>query len=305
VHYCACEVGGPNLPGMSQPGPETQDSAAPSEPRGGSAPAMNGTPGAGDGAGAAPEGMLRFLRRNRLGPAAVLGVLWTFTPAICGIMLFWKMETVSEWLRGWGEGGAVVYAGLFVVLAGLGMLPTVSQAVLGGWCFGFAAGYPAALVGFTGASLIGYIVARTVAHGRVEQAIQTNPKARAMREALIGHGFWKTLGLVTLLRLPPNSPFALTNFAMSTTGVPVLAYVLGTMLGMAPRTAVAVMVGTNVQQLTQESIKAAGHPTIMIGVSLALFLVIGWIGKRTWDRVTGPRAGGGSAGSAGAAGASA
>jgi uncharacterized membrane protein YdjX (TVP38/TMEM64 family) len=236
------------------------------------------------------EGVLRFLRRNRLGPAAVLGVLWTFTPAICGIMLFWKMETVSVWLRGWGDGGAFIYTGAFIVLAGLGMLPTVSQAVLGGWCFGLAVGLPAALLGFTGASLIGYVVARTVAHGRVEQVIQTNPKARAMREALIGHGFWKTLGLVTLLRLPPNSPFALTNFAMSTTGVPVLAYGLGTMLGMAPRTAVAVVVGTNVQQLTQESIREAGNPAVMIGVSLALFIVIGWIGKRTWDRVTGPRA---------------
>ena len=248
------------------------------------------------------EGVLRFLRRNRLGPAAVLGVLWTFTPAICGIMLFWKMETVSAWFRGWGEGGAVIYAAAFIIAAGLGMLPTVSQAVLGGWCFGFAVGLPAALVGFTGASLIGYIVARTVAHGRVERVIETNPKARAMRDALIGHGFWKTLGLVTLLRLPPNSPFALTNSAMSTTGVPILAYVLGTAIGMAPRTAVAVMVGTNVQQLTQESIKAAGHPGIMIGVSLALFAVIAWIGKSTWNRVTRQQAGVGGVGGAGVSG---
>ncbi len=268
---------------MSLPGPTIDESA---ERAGESAGGASGADGPGESEAAPREGVLGFLRRHRLGPAAVLGVLWTFTPAICGIMLFWKMETVSQWLRGWGEGGAVVYTGAFVVAAGLGMLPTVSQAVLGGWCFGLAAGLPAALLGFTGASLIGYVVARTVARDRVEHVIQTNPKARAMRDALIGHGFWKTLGLVTLVRLPPNSPFALTNFAMSTTGVPIAAYALGTALGMAPRTAVAVVVGTNVQQLTRESIEQAGHPTLMIAVSLGLFAVIAWIGKRTWDRVS-------------------
>jgi len=275
---------------MSLPGPTIEESA---ERGGGSAGAASGADGAGAAGAARREGVLGFLRRHRLGPAAVLGVLWTFTPAICGIMLFWKMETVSQWLRGWGEGGAVVYTGAFIIAAGLGMLPTVSQAVLGGWCFGLAAGLPAALLGFTGASLIGYAVARTVARDRVEHLIETNPKARAMRDALIGHGFWKTLGLVTLLRLPPNSPFALTNFAMSTTGVPIAAYALGTALGMAPRTAVAVVVGTNVQQLTKESIEQAGHPALMIAVSLGLFAVIAWIGKRTWDRVSKGEAGGG------------
>lgn len=240
-------------------------------------------------AAAGSLGMLAFLRQNRLGPSAVLAALWTFTPAICGILLLTYIETVSEWLRAQGSSGLVIYIGVFVVAAGLGMLPTVSQAVLGGWCFGFAYGYPAALLGFTGAAIVGYVVARTVARDRVEHVIETNRKARAMRDALIGHGFWKTLGLVTLVRLPPNSPFALTNLALSSTGVPPAAFAVGTMLGMAPRTAVAVFVGSNIEQLTRESLTADPGKYVMLGISLALFLVIGWIGKQTWDRVTGPQ----------------
>lgn len=281
---------------MSQPGPTTD---IPQESLSGAGDAAAGGPPPGDADAAAPpppQGSelgraVAFLRRHRLGPSAVLAAAWTFTPAICGILLLTYIETVSQWLRAHGGAGLGIYTAVFVVAAGLGMLPTVSQAVVGGWCFGFAYGYPAALLGFTGAALVGYAVARTVAQDRVEVVIETNRKARAMRDALIGHGFWKTLGLVTLVRLPPNSPFAVTNLAMSATGVPPAAFGLGTMLGMAPRTAVAVFIGSNIEQLTKESLtKPDPFKYIMIGASLALFLVIGWIGKKTWDRVTAPGA---------------
>ena len=66
----------------------------------------------------------------------------------------------------------------------------------------------AALVGFTGGGLLGYQVARRVSKDRVEELIEGNPKARAIRDALRRRGPWRTLLVVTLLRLPPNSPFA-------------------------------------------------------------------------------------------------
>ena len=112
--------------------------------------------------------------------------------------------------------------------------------MLGGWVFGFTIGFPAALIGFTGASLLGYAVSRLVSRDRVEQVIAENLKATAVRNALVGRGFWHTLGVVTLLRVPPNSPFAITNLVMAASGVRLLPYTLGTMLGMAPRTALVV-----------------------------------------------------------------
>ena len=50
----------------------------------------------------------------------------------------------------------------------------------------------------------------------------------------------KTIGIITLVRFPPNSPFALTNLALSTCGTKLGPYALGTLIGMTPRTAVAV-----------------------------------------------------------------
>lgn len=232
-------------------------------------------------------GIIAELRGRGLGPAAVLAALWAITPAACGFLLLAYIDTVSQWLRAHGNAGLVLYTAAFMIAGGLGLLPTYAQAVLGGWCFALLAGFPAALAGFTGAALLGYAVSRTVARRRVEDAIEANAKARAMRNALIGHGFWKTTGLVTLVRLPPNSPFALTNMALSSTGVPLAAFALGTVLGMAPRTGVAVFLGSTIETLTSDT-ELVPRPVKMgmAAASVALLVVIYWIGRRTWDRVT-------------------
>lgn len=215
-------------------------------------------------------------------------------PPLAGFALLWKIEAVSEWLKSHGSLGLVIYIIAFMMLAGFGMLPTYAQAIAGGWCFGLAIGFPAALLGFGGASVIGYTIARTVSRHRVEDVIESNPKSRAVRDALIGQGFAKTLGIVTLLRLPPNSPFALTNLVMASAGVRLAPYVLGTLIGMAPRTALAVYLGSGVQVLTADTLNVAKPPKMVVigGIVLTLLVVvvIGHIANKAVARVTaGPR----------------
>ncbi|MBX3407291.1 MAG: TVP38/TMEM64 family protein [Phycisphaeraceae bacterium] len=235
-----------------------------------------------------PARIVRF--HFALGPTGLLGLAWVAMPPLAGIALLWKIKTVSEWLQSHGALGVVVYICAFVVLAGLGMLPTYAQAILGGWCFKFALGLPAALAGFVGASLLGYAVARTVSRHRVEDMIESNVKARAIRDALIGHGFFKTLGIVILLRLPPNSPFALTNLVMASAGVKIAPFALGTLIGMAPRTALAVYMGSGIQELTSDAFRPGQAPReVIIGgivVTIIVVVVIGHIANRALAKVT-------------------
>ena len=231
---------------------------------------------------------------KRLGPAGVLGVAWVAMPPLAGFALLWKIELVSEWLKSHGSLGLTIYIAAFMVLAGLGMLPTYAQAILGGWCFGMLLGLPAALAGFAGASLIGYAVARTVSRHRVEDVIESNAKSRAVRDALIGQGVLKTFGIVTLLRLPPNSPFALTNLVMASAGVRLAPFVLGTIVGMLPRTALAVYLGSGIKTLTRETLSPTAAPRwVVIGgivLTIIVVLVIGHIANKAIARVTsGPR----------------
>ncbi|GJM19699.1 MAG: hypothetical protein DHS20C14_19120 [Phycisphaeraceae bacterium] len=224
---------------------------------------------------------------TRLGPAALLGVAWAVMPAVFGLTLFVKYRgEVAGWLNEQDPATAMaVYIGAFVITAGLGILPTWAQAVIGGYAFGLWGGFGGALAGFVGASLVGYGVARVVARRRVEAEIEGDPKAKAVRDALVGKGGWRTLLSVTLVRFPPNSPFALTNGVMAATEVPLGAYVLGTAIGMAPRTLAGVWIGTQVS-----SMDAIDMPKWMkYGGVVVMFVVVGILGliaQKAVERVT-------------------
>ncbi len=190
---------------------------------------------------------------KRLGPAAWLGIAWAVLPAVAGITLLVKMGTATRLLVGTEESpglpfaaGVSLYIAIFVVSAGFGILPTVSQAILAGFAFGIVWGFPAALVGFAGASVIGYLIAGRVARKKVEDEIQNHPKAAVIRDAFLRHGKMRALVILTLIRVPPNSPFALTNYAMAVSGVKLVPFMIATIIGMAPRTFAAVWIGSQV-----------------------------------------------------------
>lgn len=219
---------------------------------------------------------------KRLGPAAWLGIAWATMPAIAGITLLANMDLAQRLLIGTEEEpglpfatGIMIYIAIFIITAGLGLLPTVSQAILAGYAFGVTWGFPAALIGFAGASIVGYFIANTIARKRVEDEIQKHAKVEIIRDAFIRHGYARALLILTLIRVPPNSPFALTNYAMSVSGVKLVPYLIATLVGMAPRTFAAVWIGSTIDNWGD-----AKTPRWMVigGILLTIVILIG-LGK--------------------------
>lgn len=226
---------------------------------------------------------------KQLGLAGYLALAWAFVPALGSIALFWYLNSIGQFLRGHEMQGLVIYTVGFAVLAGMGLLPTYASAILGGWAFGFAHGYPAALVGFVAASLIGRAIAKPTAKDRVEQLISQKPKWKAVRDALIGGTPGKTFLIVTMLRLPPNSPFAITNFVLSATRVPLVTYVFATLIGMAPRTGLVLYVASTLQnKLASEAAKTRPDWLLEIGIAMTVVvLVVLWfIGDKALRKLT-------------------
>jgi len=254
-------------------------------------------------AGDPPMPSGRELARG-LGPTGVLGVLWTALPPLCSIPLFIYMPEIASWFKSHDFLGVIMFTTAFAVLAGIALLPTYVQSALGGYAFGLAVGAPAALLGFGAASLIGYSIARSVSRDRVEQLIETQPKWRAIRNALLGPtddsgvrtpaGFWKTTGMVALIRMPPNSPFALTNLVLASVKVPLGSFVLGTMVGMAPRTTIAVFIGSLVKgALTEDNLKQVAPAWLWyvgIAVSVVILVIIALIAQKALNSVTAAQA---------------
>jgi uncharacterized membrane protein YdjX (TVP38/TMEM64 family) len=79
---------------------------------------------------------------------------------------------------------------------------------------------------------------------------------------------------------------------MAAAKVPLLPFVVGTVLGMAPRTAIAVFIGSLVQgKLTRSTLDQAAPAWVWyvgIALSLAIFILIGRLAQRAVERVTGP-----------------
>ncbi len=246
---------------------------------------------------AAPEPMSAGEFIRRLGPASVLAFLALAGPIAGGFLILGFMDTIAQWLHTHGQSGLALYAGAFALLSGLALIPTYAPSILGGWTFGIAAGFFAALAGFIGGSVIGYIIASRASGDRVVRLIEERPAWAAVRDALLpggggGAGFWKSLGIVTLLRLPPNSPFAATNLVLASVKTRWPVFVLGTAIGLSPRTFAAIWLGATLHhQFTsiREGLDAP-KPWWLLATGIALVIivlgVIGVIAKRALLRVT-------------------
>lgn len=222
--------------------------------------------------------------------AYILGVLSLVGPGVGSVVMLYYIRDIAAWFKTQGDAGVFYYISGFAVLAGLALLPTYAQAVLGGYLFGVGLGVPAALAGFAGAAQISYEYARLARTDRINELIDAKPRWKAVRDAIIGppdgsRSWWRTLGMVTLVRFPPNSPFALTSIVLASAKVPRTAYLLGTLIGMAPRTALAVVVGSGITTLTRDSLKEVPTWAIVGGilVTLAVVAFIGHLANKALD----------------------
>ncbi|MDP7029496.1 MAG: VTT domain-containing protein [Phycisphaerales bacterium] len=238
--------------------------------------------------------MTKTSSTRSLGPAGLLAVFWVVCPAALGFVLIANLATATAWLDSVGPAAPLLFAAFFAVTSGLGLLPTYAQAVVAGWVFGAGIGLVSTLGGFVGGAVIGWAVARLVSSSRVEQAIDRHPKAKVITQALVGRGFWPTLGIVTLIRIPPNSPFALTNLAVAACGVSLPVQTIGTAVGMTPRSAVIVFMSAAAAASGAEDLQSfiADGPGawVLVGGIVAMLIVLGIIAsiaQRALARVAG------------------
>lgn len=225
---------------------------------------------------------------RRLGAAGPVAVVLSFWPPLGGFVLLATLTSLGPWLREHGGQGMAIYFVLTGLLMGFSFVPTYSCAILAGWAFGFAVGFPLAVVTITVAAVIAYAIGRWVARDRVLEVIRERPAWRAVHESLLGARSLRTLLVVTLLRVPPTSPFALANFALAAARVPLRDYVVGTFVGVAPRTALGAFAAAGLEQLRFKDVGDRWMVFAGIGATLAVCVALGMMANRALSRVTGP-----------------
>ncbi|MBL0920861.1 MAG: TVP38/TMEM64 family protein [Phycisphaerales bacterium] len=219
-----------------------------------------------------------------LGHVSVLAAVCATLPALGGFLLLGTMAALKPKFDEMGGAGPFAYTGAFALACGLALMPTYAMSIASGVFFGFTVGGGAAIVGVTVGAAIGYLWSAALARKKAMAVIDRDRRARAVRDALADRGRIGTIGVVALLRVPPNSPFAITNLVMSATHVKFVPFIVGTAIGMAPRTLLAAWIGSTIGDLLK-ALKGGAGPwkLISIGVSIAAALTIFWLFGR-WSK---------------------
>jgi len=224
---------------------------------------------------------------RRLGAAGPVAIVLSFWPPLGGFVLLATLTRLGPWLRVHDSAGMLVYFLLCGFLIGVSFVPTYACAILAGWAFGFAVGWPLAMVTITVASLLAYVIGRWIARDRVHEVIQANARANAIYRSLLGTRSRRTMLVVALLRVPPASPFALANFVLAAARVPFWEYAVGTLIGLGPRTAMATFAAAGLEQLQFKNVSATWMVVAGIIATIIVCVVLGVLSNRALRQLSG------------------
>ncbi|MEM8738914.1 MAG: VTT domain-containing protein [Planctomycetota bacterium] len=236
---------------------------------------------------------MRYTAIQQLGrPAALLG-LSAAGPVAGAAVAAGVMLGYEQTLRGGGVGVAAALVVGGWVACGLWLLPTHVLSLLCGWSLGWLGGFAAALVTATAAAPLGLAVARRLGGDGAMAWVERYPKGAAVCEAITRSSWGRAAMLVGLLRLSPVVPFGATNVLCAAFGVRRGPFVVGTLVGLAPRVAAVVALGAGLERLDFSRPGGLGWLVVGVAATGLVVVVMGEATRRTLRGVTADAGGGG------------
>ena len=217
-------------------------------------------------------------------------IAWSVLPLTCGLILLANIDSAHHWLGGEDLNAAIIFAASYAVLTGLGILPTYAATIVGGWVFGVELGFSACAAGYLGGSTIGFGISKLVCSDHVATWIDSRKRWRIIRKTILEENKWKATGIIALIRLSPSGPFAVTNLVLAACGAGWTEFLIGSSVGIAPRTLFACFMAasasatgaTDIQTLA----KNQGYLAVIVGIVIFIvtLAVIGVIARAALDR---------------------
>src|SRR5262245_34851933 len=218
--------------------------------------------------------------------------------AALAMLALFRVLPVNDWLLGfvgWIRGAGLVGMAVFVVayvVACVLLLPGLILTLGAGFAYGVAVGIPLVWIAANLGAAVAFLLGRTLARERIAARVAGNPKFAAIDEAVGREG----LKIVLLTRLSPAFPFNLLNYAYGLTRVSFRDYVVGSLVGMIPGTAMYVYLGSLITNLSE---LAAGAPSggaarqvltwFGFATTVAVTVVVARLARRALDEATADR----------------
>lgn len=236
-------------------------------------------------------GMKNYFNRlaglvRQSGKMTPVAFVTAFLPMIGSAVLLTVAYPLGFWLReNWEVGSGLFLLGV-VAFCGLALLPTNILGILSGWSFGFEFGILILAIGIVSAATVSFVIHSRLMGDTLPELFEQHPRAQVVYESLIKHNTGRTTLIIFLLRLSPAMPFALTNFLMASARVPVKSFVVGTFLGMLPRSSAVVFVGAGLSELSFSDPQEAWLIVFGIIATIASVVFISFVARRALHHVT-------------------
>ena len=159
-------------------------------------------------------------------------------PLVVGGFALWFLPEIVALFAGPSMWTVALFALITGAALALALVPSTAVAALAGGLFG-ALGIVPAVGAYVLACLALFEVVRRFLQPAVQAAVARSPRGRAAQAELEQ----ATFRIVVLSRLSPVLPFALASMLLAVSTVARSTYVVGTLVGMLPRTTAAVLVG--------------------------------------------------------------
>lgn len=236
--------------------------------------------------------MTRVDRKNlkTLGKPTLLLLLAVAGPGLGALLTLSIAVPLADELRG---GGGAVLAILIVagfVGCGLWILPTHVLSLLCGWALGGWIGAAVALVTASAAAALGYAVAKRLVGDDVLVLVERYPRGAAVCAAVTRASPGRAAVLLGLLRVSPVVPYGATNVLAAAFGVPWIAFMVGTVVGLAPRVVGVALLGAGLGKLDFTRPGGVGWLVAGVGATVLAIGLLGWVTQQVLSRTLPPEA---------------
>ncbi|MBG0789128.1 MAG: TVP38/TMEM64 family protein [Desulfovibrionaceae bacterium] len=177
----------------------------------------------------------------------------------------------NDHVLGSGPLSVVIFLAVGAVFTGVG-LPRQLIGFLGGFAFGVVSGTLLATVG----SGLGCALAAVYARMGGRELVERKFGGRLERvNRFLRHEPFNTALAIRLFPLGSN---LITNLAAGVSSIPLLPFVLGSTLGYVPQNFIFALFGAGMNR------ESAMGTALSVGMSIALFVVSGWLGIQVYRR---------------------
>jgi len=184
----------------------------------------------------------------------------------------------NEEVLGTGPLSVLIFLGVGTVFTAVG-LPRQLIGFLGGFAFGAMGGTLLATLG----SGLGCALASVYSRWGGRELVERKLGRRV--EKMDGFLRHEPFNTALAIRLFPLGSNLITNLAAGVSSIPLMPFVLGSTLGYIPQNFIFALFGAGMNK------ESALGIALSVGVSIALFVVSGWLGMRVYRRYRGQAAG--------------